>query len=284
MVSDYEHTVEALARVAGLRVLEYSANEVIGRRGGMAWIGDNSVEVAQPIVDGHAADRFLRAFGPGMHSYAFEVEDLDATVVHLEGHGIKVGVRPEPGFCFTDPRTTGSLLFEWADMAVPEDPRHGGACPPYSVDPLLDVRTHAFVGAVVDDPVRWAEAYGDVFGLTEAFRNPFAAPGLPAVGLAAPDCVLALWPLPGGRSRELWGVEHVRARCHVLGLGVPDLRAAVRKLDGAGIRVLRHADGFAVIEPNATGQVPLMLMEGLLPGDPRSPSARPPSSDGDGTL
>jgi hypothetical protein len=33
MVSDYDATVQALARVAGLRVLEYGEAENIGRRG-----------------------------------------------------------------------------------------------------------------------------------------------------------------------------------------------------------------------------------------------------------
>ncbi len=123
MVSDYDVTVEMLGRIAGLRVLEYGEAEGIGRRGGMTWIGDNSLEVAQPIVDGHAAQRFLDRFGPGMHSYAFQVVDLDATIRHLVEGGVTVGVRPADGFCFTDPRTTGGLLFEWSDFTVKEDPR-----------------------------------------------------------------------------------------------------------------------------------------------------------------
>jgi hypothetical protein len=56
MISDYDATIAALARIAGLRVLEYSEAENIGRRGGMTWLADNSIEVAQPIVEGHAAD------------------------------------------------------------------------------------------------------------------------------------------------------------------------------------------------------------------------------------
>src|SRR5258708_4344554 len=83
MVNSYDRTVDALGRIAGLRVLEYSEAPTIGRRGGMAWIGDGSIEVAEPIVPGHAAARFLGRFGPGMHSCAFQVENLDATIEHL---------------------------------------------------------------------------------------------------------------------------------------------------------------------------------------------------------
>jgi hypothetical protein len=176
MISDYDATVGALGRVAGLRPLEYSENESIGRRGGMTWVGDNSIEVAQPIVDGHAADRFLRRLGAGMHSYAFQVLDLDATISHLGTGAVTVGVRPADGFCFTDPRTTGGLLFEWSNFTVKEDPRIGADLPDYQGDILLDVRTHAFVGAVVPDPVRWAEEFGALFGLREAFRHPAAGP------------------------------------------------------------------------------------------------------------
>lgn len=269
MITDYDHTVDVLGRIAGLRVLEYGEAEEIGRRGGMTWIGDNSIEVGQPIVKGHAAERFVNRLGPGMHSYAFQVDDLDATIEHLVSRGVTVGVRPSQGFCFTDPRTTGGLLFEWSELVVPEDPRAGGSLPPHRVEPLLDIRTHAFVGAVLPDPLEWVDTFGALFGLTETFREPSAKPSHPVVGLATPDCTLALYRLPRAQSRELWGVEHTRARCHVLGLGVPDLTDARRALEQDGIPVLWRDDSYLAVDPAHTGEVPLILMEGLLPGDPR---------------
>ena len=47
MIPDYDLACERLATLAGLRVLEYSENHQpeIGRRGGMTWIGDNSIEL-----------------------------------------------------------------------------------------------------------------------------------------------------------------------------------------------------------------------------------------------
>jgi methylmalonyl-CoA/ethylmalonyl-CoA epimerase len=269
MVSSYDQTVRALGRLAGLRVLEYGEAREIGRRGGMTWIGDNSIEVAEPIVPGHAAARFLERFGPGMHSCAFQVENLDDTIAHLQRGGVEVGVRPSPGFCFTDPRTTGGLLFEWSDFTIPEDPRTGAPEPPYAVDPVLDVTTHAFVGAVLPDPIAWAETFGEMFGLSEAFRHPAAARHQPVVGLAAPDCVLALFRLPDGGSMRLWGAEHSRPRCHLLGLGVPSLEVAGRSLGEAGVVVLHRSSGSITLDPADTGSVPLMLIDRLLPGDPR---------------
>jgi hypothetical protein len=269
MVTDYDATVNALARLAGLRVLEFSDAENIGRRGGMTWIGDNSIEVAQPIVEGHAAQRFLSRFGPGMHSYALQVANLDATIAHLGAGGVNVGVRPAQGFCFTDPRTTGGLLFEWSDFTVDEDPRLGAVLPPHAIQPLLEVQTHAFVGAVVPEPLAWAETFGPLFGLKETFRQVGLGPGEPTVGLAAPDCTLALFAPPGDQSMALWGREHSRARMHLLGLGVRDLDEAASILSDAAIGVLRRTNSTIFVDPVATGGVPVALVNALLPGDPR---------------
>jgi hypothetical protein len=272
IVSDYERTVDALAALGGLRVLEYSALELVGRRGGMTWIGDGSIEVGQPIVADHAAQRFVDRFGGGMHSLAFQVAHLDATLDHLGSAGVAVGTRPLDWFCFTDPRTTGGLLFEWSQRTVPEDPRTGAGEPPFTVEPLVDVRTQAFAGAVVPDPIEWAETYGEAFGLREAFRDTSAGLDHPVVGLAAPDSMLALYRLPGEASASLWGAIHDRARFHVLGLGVDDLEATHEALLGAGIRVLWRDDRCVTVDPHGAGDVGVVFIEGLLPGDARRPA------------
>jgi hypothetical protein len=270
MVPDYDGTITAMARLGGLRVLEYSEMELIGRRGGMTWIGDNSIEVAQPIVAGHATQKFLERFGPGMHSLAFEIEDLDATLDHLAAAGVALGTRPLDWFCFTDPRTTGGLLFEWSEHSVPEDPRDGAEAPPFLVEPVLDVKTQAFAGAVVPDPIEWAETYGDVLGLRETFRDSSAGAGHPMVGLAAPDYTLALYRLPGEEASEsLWGAAHRRARFHALGLGVADLEAAHAALVAAGLRILWRDDRFVTVHPDDAGDVTVVVVEGGLPSDPR---------------
>lgn len=277
MVNSYDRTVAALGHVAGLRVLEYSEAPAIGRRGGMTWVGDGSIEVAEPIVPGHAAARFLERFGAGLHSCAFQVENLDATIEHLAWGGVEVGVRPEPGFCFTDPRRTGGILFEWSDFTIPEDPRIGAPEPPYPDKPVLDVRTHAFIGALVPEPSKWADDFGELFGLIETLRDPKAAPDQPVVCLAAPDCVLALFRLTPETSAHYWGTVHDRARCHVLGLGVLSLDSADLALQDAAVATRRRTSEAIFIDPEETGGVPLMLIEGLLTGDLRSePTTDPP--------
>src|SRR5580658_2538153 len=79
MVSDYGWTRDALARLVGSRCLEENelTDPAIGRRGGMTWIGDNSIEIGEPIVAGGAVDRFVKRFGSHMSSIAVQVADIE---------------------------------------------------------------------------------------------------------------------------------------------------------------------------------------------------------------
>src|SRR3984957_14523331 len=95
MVADYDLAVRNLGVLVGLASLEYgeSTEPGIGRRGGMAWVGDNAIEIGQPIVEG-AADRFVSRFGGGMHSVPLQVEDLEATMAHLQQQEVHIAARP----------------------------------------------------------------------------------------------------------------------------------------------------------------------------------------------
>ena len=271
MIADYDVARERLALLGGLRVLEYSENHQpeVGRRGGMTWIGDNSIEIGQPIVDAGGAARFLARSGGGMHSVAVQVTDLDETIAHLESCGVGIAARPSPEFCFSDPRDTHGVFFEWAQFELDEDPRFGGKLPPRTVEPLLDVQFHAFVGALVEDPLSSAELFATLMGTQLTFENPAAGLGEARVGVSMGDCTLALFAMPGERSATLWGRSYDRPRTHLLGLGVPDLTAAEERLAAGGFDVVRQVDGLIVVDPASTGGVQVGLLEGLLPGDPR---------------
>ena len=115
MVADYERTRDALIRLVGLRVLEDSRldDPAIGRRGGMAWLGDNIIEIGEPIVDGGAVDRFVRRFGSHMSSIAVQVADIDATVAFLAERGVRVASRVDGHIVFTHPADTAGVVIEW---------------------------------------------------------------------------------------------------------------------------------------------------------------------------
>jgi hypothetical protein len=61
-----------------------------------------------------------------------------------------------------------------------------------------------------------------------------------------------------------------------LGLGVPDLEEAASALAAADISLIRRGDDCLVVDPSSTGEVPLVLVEDLLPGDPRRSMLRIP--------
>ncbi|MGE0305781.1 MAG: VOC family protein [Acidimicrobiia bacterium] len=271
MVADYDRAISSLARLGGLRVLEYSEQQVpeVGRRGGMTWIGDNSIEIGQPIVEGAGADKFVRRNGGGVHSIALQVSDLQATTEHVQSLGVAIAARPSDGFFFTDPRHTDGIFIEWAAMEMVEDPRFGDPAPPMTQPPLLDVPHHAFVGAVVADPLAVAERMARLMGTPITFQAPDASPAAPMAGVSMGDCSLLLYALPGDRSMQLWGRDYTKNRTHLIGLRVDDLAAAASIVIDNGIRVVRRDEDVIVLDPSDTGGVAVALCESLPPGDPR---------------
>lgn len=271
MVPDYDAARDRLAELGGLVVLEYSDNPTpeIGRRGGMCWIGDNSIEIGQPTVAAGGAARFVERTGGGMHSIAVQVDDIETAIAHVENCDAAVAARPMPEMFFTDPRRTDGVFVEWAAFELHIDPRFGAALPPPVHDPLLDVTHHGFVGAIVDEPVATAERLVELFGTGVTFDHPHAPAGEPRIGVSLGDCSLALYAMPRDDSVTLWAAEYRRPRCHLLGLVVGDLEAALGTLDGTPFTVHRRTDTMAVLDPATTGRVQIALVDALLPGDPR---------------
>jgi hypothetical protein len=271
MVADYDLAVRRLQTLAGLRVMEYGEEHQpeIGRRGGMTWVGDNSIEIGQPIVEGAGAARFVARHGGGMHSVALQVADLDATIDHIQSCGVRVAARPMPDMCFTDPRDTGGIFLEWAALEIDEDPRFGADLPPFAVPPVLDVRQQGFTGAIVDDPLRLAHTLAELFATDVTFEDPGAGPGSPRAGVSLRDGTLALYPLAPEDSEALWGRPYDRARTHLMAVRVEDLAGARQSLAQQGFPVARADDSIVVIDPAATGDVQVALVDHLLPGDPR---------------
>jgi catechol 2,3-dioxygenase-like lactoylglutathione lyase family enzyme len=271
MVRDYDAAVARLGRLIGLRVLEYSeaTDPAIGRRGGMTWIGDGSLELCEPIVDGAHPDRFVKRTGGGMQGVAVWVDDFAATVSHLELHDVEMPVQLPSGFGFSSPRATCGIQFEWAEFTVEEDPRAGAPEPAFLEPPVLDVTNLAFVGAVVEDPIADARRLAEVLDSKVVFEDRQAAAGEPVAGVSVGDCTLALYRLDREHSVELWGRVHDRPRVSLLAVRVPDLDVARAALAAADAGVIRETTGTLVLDPDTTGDVEIAVVDRLLRGDPR---------------
>jgi catechol 2,3-dioxygenase-like lactoylglutathione lyase family enzyme len=253
MVRDYDAAIEPLVRLFGARILHDNVvvDPGIGRRGGMTWIGDGSLEVGEPAGPDSPVDAFLERFGGGMHSVGLQVADAAAAKEHLASVGVRIVGEPAPGLFFTHPADTAGLLLEWNANPQSDDPRWGGEVPD-GPDPVVGVERLAFVGAVVRDPHGDARRLAEVIGLPvtfEASDEPPPArphPGAIVTAVSVGDCSLALSPVEGSGQ--------TRPRVLTLGLLVHDLPAAEAALAG---------------EDAASLPFPIVLTDGLLPGDPR---------------
>jgi catechol 2,3-dioxygenase-like lactoylglutathione lyase family enzyme len=273
MVADYERTRDALDRLCGLRVLEDSRIEdpAIGRRGGMAWLGDNIIEIGEPIVAGGAVERFVERFGSHMSSIAVQVFDIEATISFLEGHDVRIASRVGGHIVFTHPADTAGVVIEWFGDEERLDPRFGATMPSIAGTPLLDVTNMAFGGAVVEDPAAAARRLAELFGHGIAFERPDAPPGHPRCGVSLGDMILALYPIPElGAGQELWGWNYARPQTSNLGVLTADLTQARQALAGASVRIVRDDESGITIHPEETGGVVLVVVDRLLPGDPRT--------------
>lgn len=271
MAADYDGLLGPLERLFGAVVMHDTRSEepTVGRRGGMVWIGDNSVEIGAPLGRVSPVFGFVQRWGGGMHSLALRVSNLASTMRRLEGLGAEKLVDVAEGIAFTRPAGTAGLLLEWSDKHTDDDPRWGFPLPERRVRPLLDVQEMAFVTALVEDPVTVADRLALLFGTDVTRRVPEARAGAVGAVVSLLDNLLLLVRLPqGGAPREDWGQDITRARFHAQGLRVPDLEEAVEALAEKGIGVRPGPEGSVlVVDPELL--IPTYLCEQLLAEDPR---------------
>jgi catechol 2,3-dioxygenase-like lactoylglutathione lyase family enzyme len=261
MVRDYDGTLAPLQRLFGFRVLHDNVveDERIGRRGGMTWVGDGSLEIGEPAGEGSPVAAFVDRFGGGMHSVGLQIDDAEAAKAHFAALGVRVASEPYPGLLFTHPANTAGVLLEWNALPQEDDPRWGAPVPDGPA-PVVAVERLAFVTAAVRDARADGRRLAEVLGTTVTFDSHTAARDGFETGVSLVDCTLALLPLDAA------GVD--RPRAHGLGLQVADLGAAERELATRGVRVARRSEHAWLLDPDAL-PVPVFLCDRLLPCDPR---------------
>ncbi|WP_420640260.1 hypothetical protein [Candidatus Poriferisocius sp.] len=271
MGTDYDGMLGPLQRLFGAAVMHENVSEAVGvgRRGGMVWLGDNSIEVGVPVGEQSPVRNFVEKWGGGMHSIALQVDDARATAERLARLQVTPQVWIEDGMFFSKPKETAGLLLEWSDRHTDDDPRWGHAPQPLPVVPVAPALHYAFVTAVVADPAAVAERLAGLFE-TEILRvTEDAAPNEIGAIVSLADCLLLLFPLPDeGMSQELWGSDITRNRFHAHGLRVENLADALSRLASCGIQPAARIAGMTYLDPDAV-PIPTFLVEELLPEDPR---------------
>ncbi len=271
MGADYDDLLGPLQRLFGAVVMHDHVSEEpgIGRRGGMIWIGDNSIEIGAPVGEHSPVRNFVESWGGGMHSIALHVDDAKATAERLGELDLTPQVWLDDHIFYTKPRESSGLLLEWSDRHTDDDPRWGHALEPLPRPPVVPVGQYAFVTAVVNDPRSVAERLAALFG-TEVLRvRDDAAPDQVGAIVSLVGCPLLLFLMPPeGSSVELWGTDIRRNRFHAHGLRVDGLAGALQELAAHGVRQTATIDEMVYLDP-AVVPVPTFLVEDLLPDDPR---------------
>ncbi len=273
IVRDYKAAADWLARVCGLRVLEYSVmpDAFVGRKGGCAWIGDSVIELMEPIHDDAPPARFLSRMGPGLFGFAAQINSIEDTRLWLTAHDIDVVGDAADGYVFSIPRQTCGVGLEWADGDFSAwDPRQGAALPAPDRDPLVNVERVAWWGAQVADRAEAAKHYKAFWPGDVILDAPEASPDQPFLVLSTGDGAFALFDLTA--DEKVWGLAGVKPRMHHMALLVSDLEHARKALIDEGVRIAREdpSHGLFVTHPDDTQGLTLVWTDRLLPGDPRS--------------
>lgn len=277
MAADYDDLLHPLQRLFGAAVMHDHVSEApgVGRRGGMIWIGDNSIEIGAPVGERSPVRKFVEGWGGGMHSIALLVDDVHATADRLGDLGLTPQAWIDDHIFFSRPAESAGLLLEWSDRHTDDDPRWGHPTQPPPPSPVAPARQYAFVTAVVNDPPSVAERLATLFGSEVLRVRDDAECDQVAAIVSLVDCLLLLFPMPPeGSSVGLWGSDIRRNRFHAHGIRVDDLDAALDALAAHGVRPTATVDGLVYLDPTAM-PVPTFLVEDLLPEDPRRRPRRP---------
>jgi hypothetical protein len=273
MGADYDRLLEPLQRLFGAVVMHdhTSHDPAVGRRGGMVWLGDNSIEIGAPVGERSPVRGFVERFGAGMHSIALRLADADAIAElreRLDGRGIAVTAAIGDDVLFTHPSATGGLLLEWSARRTDDDPRFGHALPSAPPACVAPVSRYGFVTAAVADPSATAHQLAELFGTDVVRDDPGARPGEVAAAVSLVDCLLVLLSMPGDAGASPWSSLPRRPRFHGHGLVVTDLPASLGALERVGVRPVAQLEDAVLLDPGAT-PVPTLLCERPLAGDPR---------------
>jgi catechol 2,3-dioxygenase-like lactoylglutathione lyase family enzyme len=191
---------------------------------------------------------FLARWGPGVHSLAWEVDDMWTTQNLLARRGIRIGAVNIPGrHFFMHPRDTHGVLMEWTDDSFGDSTRRqdegGGA---------VEVRGLAWVTAAVADATETAAFLADLCDATPVPGNARGPSDREhTVDVRIGDLTLRLVTPCSPESRYAAVVSDAPRLCSV-GLRVADLETSLKALPAEGVPVVQRDGDLAVTDPAAT--------------------------------
>lgn len=115
VVRSIDATLELLKTAFGAAEVERRSFPELGQTSCIVHLGEGCYELMEPCGEGGVVAKFIEKRGEGFHHISLLSDDLDRDVEEAERAGVKI-VSRLPGAAFTDPRTSGGILYEITTM------------------------------------------------------------------------------------------------------------------------------------------------------------------------
>jgi hypothetical protein len=223
----------------------------------MVWHGGYPLLFLAPWGEDGYVHRHLGRWGPGLHSLAWEIEDMWGADARLRAAGITItGVNVDGRHFFLHPRDTHGVMLEFTDTYFSGDVRRGGPVPDERGG-LIEGARVAWVTAVVADAGATAELLVEIGSGAHVTGNPRRDEAIETTrDVQVGDLVVRL-VTPRSDESLLGPVLAGGPRLHSYALRVPDLDDALEVASGEGLKPLGRDGDLAWTDPAGSFGIPL---------------------------
>lgn len=215
--------------VMGLRVTADEVIEEQGVRGVLLALGENEIELLEPVVADTGVARFLESRGPTLHHICFNTDDIDGELARLRGQGVQlIDETARNGLAgrvaFIHPKAMHGVLVELAEPPAGAHVSHDKGFD------RLGVQAASLDAA--------ARTWREVCGLELAARHEVAEAGAEIGEMRCSHCTIEILAptRPDGFFGQRLEAEGERA-ISVIVVEVPDIAAAVAEYRARGAAI-----------------------------------------------
>lgn len=122
VVEDLDQALHFWRDALGLALDRTESNRQEEVEIGFLHAGESEIELLQPTNSDSGIGKFLAKKGGGLHHICLEVENIEASMTHLQAQGVVLlndipKTRPEgTRYCFIHPKSTGGVLVELYEL------------------------------------------------------------------------------------------------------------------------------------------------------------------------
>ena len=118
VVKSIDETLAKMAPVFGAKEIARFPIPAAGQTSAMVQIGDQQLEMMEPLGDKGVVGKYLSEHGEGLHHISLKTDDFESDVAEFERNGYKVFGKTQMGghnMAFVHPATANGVLYELAD-------------------------------------------------------------------------------------------------------------------------------------------------------------------------